>query len=213
MEKQRITHPAYGQISFSRIHGTSNFYGSELTQDTYIEIKVNHSELERDLVNERFCTSYSQSPILIARMSCIQFSELITSLNMGEGVPCTLEVVDGKQIEKLDKIESRKEFVHNKFKERMTEFSKSIKNSQKEAIEIVTKKTLSKDDVMKLKNNLDFLTTEITNNIPFFMECFQETMDEVVLESKMEIENAIMHKINTLGLTALKNENDLKELK
>jgi hypothetical protein len=42
---------------------------------------------------------------------------------------------------------------------------------------------------------------------------FQETMDEVVFEAKTEVENAIQHKINTLGLSALHEQNELLENK
>jgi hypothetical protein len=62
-----------------------------------------------------------------------------------------------------------------------------------------------------LQLHLDWLTTEIERNIPFFMECFQETADLVVQEAKSEVENAIQHKINILGLTELHKQNKLLE--
>ena len=54
---------------------------------------------------------------------------------------------------------------------------------------------------------------EVTSNIPFFAKCFQGTMDEVVMDAKTEVENAIQHKINTLGLNALHEQNRLLENK
>jgi len=63
--------------------------------------------------------------------------------------------------------------------------------------------------IQNLKNHLEWLTTEITSNIPFFAKCFQETMDTVVQESKLEVENAIQHKINTLGLIQLHKLNNV----
>ena len=74
---------------------------------------------------------------------------------------------------------------------------------------IVKKKTLSKEDVRVLSNNLDWLVTEIESNIPFFGKCFQETMDEMIFEAKLEVENAIQHKISVLGLNALHEQNKL----
>jgi hypothetical protein len=50
---------------------------------------------------------------------------------------------------------------------------------------------------------------EIEKNIPFFATCFQETMDKVVHEAKLEVENAIQHKISALGLNALHEQNKL----
>ena len=207
MEQEKITHESFGQISIHRVTGgDSKFYGSELPQDNYISIEINHSELNRDLTREWY---FPTKQILRLRMTSNQFAELITSLNNGGGVPCTLERIENKSIEQFEKQESRKEFVHRKFKERMKEFAIRIRDNQQKAKTIVNKKTLSKQDISDLNFNLDWLTQEITSNIPFFMECFQETMDEVVLEAKTEVENAIQHKINILGLNALQEQNKL----
>ena len=207
MEQERYTHPSFGQIHFSRSNGTHNFYGSELQQDHYITMYVKKSELNRDLSSEHY---YAYDPSLIEiRMTSSQFAEMITSMNSGTGVPCTIEMVNGKTVEKFPNPESRKEFVHRKFNERMKEFGDKIRENKNKAKEIVKKKTLSKDDVMNLTHQLEWLTTEIESNIPFFMECFQETMDEVVVEAKAEVENAIQHKITTLGMEELHKQNKL----
>jgi len=206
-KRERYTHPAFGQILFSRITGTEDFYGSELTQDNYIQMEIHASEVERDLSQDWYYTV--GIPIIRLRMSAGQFSEMITSMNHGTGVCCTLEYIQGKKVQKLDKQESRKEFVHRRFEERMKEFAHTLREKQTEAKEIVKKKTLTKDDVHKLMLHLDWLTAEIASNIPFFAKCFQETMDEVVFEAKLEVENAIQHKINVLGLEKLHEQNDL----
>lgn len=88
-------------------------------------------------------------------------------------------------------------------------FQIKSKINKNKAKELVKKKTLSKDDVASLSLHLDWLTTEISNNIPFFMECFQETMDKVVNEAKCEIESAIQHKVTMLGLAELHKQNNL----
>lgn len=210
-EREQLSHESYGMIGFSRINGSNRFYGSELQQDNYIEMKVYHSEVERELSKEWYHAN-GRAPIIRLRMSAGQFAEMITSMNIGDGVPCTIESIQGKKMEDLPSIENRKEFVHRKFVDRMKEFAQRIKDNQTQAKLIVKKKTLSKQDVIDLSHQLDYLTQEITSNIPFFMECFQETMDEVVLEAKLEVENAILHKINVLGLAELKKQNDQREI-
>ncbi len=202
MEEERHTHESFGQIRIGRTHGKSRFYGSELEQDNYITMEISNSEVKRSLTSEYF---FPTKLLLRLRMSANQFAEAITSLNMGGGVPVTLEFFNGR-IEELPEIESRKEFVHRKFRDRMTSFANTIKANQQSAKEIVKKKTLSKEDIHNLSLQLDFMITEIEKNIPFFIECFQETADEVVKEAKMEVESAIQHKINVLGLQELQNQ-------
>lgn len=207
MERERHKHESFGQIYFGRTSGHANFYGSELPQDHYITMEVHNSEIERELSKDWM---YNTGPtILKLRMTSGQFSEMITSLNNGSGVPCTLEIANGKRLEELPNQESRKEFVHRKFEDRMKMFADSIRDQQQQAKELVKKKTLSKDDIHKLNHHLEWLTGEIERNIPFFAKCFQETMDEVVFEAKTEVENAIQHKISTLGLNALHEQNRL----
>jgi hypothetical protein len=167
-------------------------------------MEVSNSEANRELTQDRYYTV--GAPLIKIRMSSGQFAELITSLNMGSEVCCTIERLNGKSVEALPEQESRKEFVHRKFEDRMKEFANSIRENQNKAKAIVQKKTLSKIDIHELTMHLNWLTQEVESNIPFFAKCFQETMDEVVYEAKTEVENAIQHKINVLGLSALQQE-------
>jgi len=169
---------------------------------------VYQSEIERDLTRDMYFAC-SRLPVMKLRLSAIQFAELITSMNVGDGVPCTIEMINQVPVAPIQEHESRKDYVHRKFKDRMTQFAKLIKDKQTKAKELVKKKTLSKEDVRDLSMHLDWLTTEIQSNIPFFMECFQETMDDVVMEAKLEVESAIQHKINVMGLSELHKQNEL----
>lgn len=207
-EKERVTHPSFGQVSFSRIQSTgTNFYGSELKQDNYIQLEITHSEIERTLTQDWY---YSKGLVTKLRMSANQFAEMLTSMNRGSGIPCTLEITDKLgQIEQLPQQESRKEFIHRKFDDRMREFAKTLKDKQNRVKELTAKKTLSKADQHELNSTVNWLTTEVSSNIPFFAKCFQETIDYSVNEAKSEIENAIQHKINILGLEALHQQNNL----
>jgi hypothetical protein len=209
MKEETHTHPSFGKIGFSRVtcNPSQNFYGSELPQDHYITMKIYNSEIQRELTQDRYYTK--GIPLIQIRMSNGQFAEMITSMNIGDGVCCTIERLGIDKIEELPQQESRKEFVHRKFEDRMKEFASKIKKQQQEAKDLVGKKTLSKEEMKKLQFHLEWLTQEIERNIPFFAKCFQETMDEVVYEAKTEVENAIQHKINTLGLSALHDENKL----
>jgi hypothetical protein len=56
---------------------------------------------------------------------------------------------------------------------------------------------------------LSSIFMEVEMNIPYFTECFQETMDKVVSEAKIEVENAILHKVTIAGLEKLHEENNL----
>jgi len=210
-EMERISHPSFGMLRFSRVNGrTPYFFGSELPQEHYIAMELCPGEVEKTLSKDWYYAK--PKPIISVRMTSNQFAELITSLNMGSGVPCTIEYKDGVHIPEMEnKPETSKEFTHRKFKDRMKEFAQTLNQYQKKSEELIKKKTLSKDDQLQLNNIISHAIQEISSNIPFFLECFQENMDKVVLEAKNEVESAILHKVTALGLQKLYDEQRLIE--
>ena len=207
--KERISHPSFGMLRFSRVNGRSPyFFGSELPQDHFVTMEVLPGEVEKELTRDWY---YAKNrPIISVRMTSNQFAEVITSLNIGSGVPVTIEYKDGVKVEQMEnKPETSKEFTHRKFQDRMKEFAQTLNGYKKTSEEIIKKKTLSKEDQSKLNNIISHAIQEISSNIPFFLECFQENMDKVVLEAKTEVESAILHKITTLGLAQLHEEQKL----
>lgn len=208
LDSETYQHESYGQIRFSRVNGQANFYGSELEQRNYISLEIHSSKCEKSLTQEWY---FPERLLVRLRMSAGQFSELITSMNYGSGVPCTIERMNGQKVEDLPIEENRKEFVHRAFKEKMEAFAETLKSDSHKAQEIISKKNLNKSDVETLTKMISSIFTQVRMNIPFFTECFQETMDTVVKEAKIEVENAILHKITSAGLEKLHEENKILE--
>jgi len=200
-EEEVIKHESFGMIRFSRVNGSGQkFFGSELSQNNYISMELDTGTIKRDLTNEWF---HPNKNIIRLRLTSNQFAELITSLNQGSGIPCTLEYIQGKKVEQLDNIESRKEFLHRKFKERMESFGNNLIPKSVKVKELLKKPKLSKDDKFDLQKIIDGVIQEVNSNIPFFIQCFQEDADKVVQEAKSEVENAIMYKITAAGMEKL----------
>lgn len=207
MEKETIRHDSYGMIGFSRINssGKHYFFGSDLPVSNFIEMKVQHAEIDRNLSSDWYHSDSSKPKVLSIIMTPNQFSELITSMNRGDGVPCTIQHINGEEIEQVKFPENRKQYTARAFKTEMNNFAASIKDKQAIVKAISQKKTLSAEDQKQLNWAMDWITQEVTNNVPYFQECFVETMDKVVATAKMEVEGAIMHKINAFGLEAIHN--------
>ncbi len=208
MDTEILKHESYGQINFHRTRNyNASFYGSDLEQDHFITMEVHHSETHRDLAKERFCETH---PLLRVRMSAGQFAELITSINYGIGVPCTIESIHGKKVAELPTREKNVDFTHRHFDDRMKEFAKKLQNKKITARNILNKKTHSKQDVQELVGYIDTLTEEVTENIPYFEKCFREATNKTISEAITEAENKILHKITIAGLGVLQSNN--KEL-
>lgn len=202
-DETKHEHPSYGQLHFSRsTGGNRRFYGSEIKPNHHISLVLETSEMHKSLSSTYY---YAKNRLVEVRMTPNQFSELLTNMN-GEGVPVTIEYVNGQQVEPAPEIDSAKTMTQSAFKKRMTEFASDLKDRQSEADKLIDKKTLSKDDQIKLKGILKYSIQEIQSNIPFFSEAFKQVMDKVVVEAKSEIDAAFTHQIMTLGLQAMQDQ-------
>lgn len=212
MKEEVLKEKAFGQISFSRITGgNSKFYGSNLNANSYIQLTISQSEMIRNLTDDKY---YNREKIIIVDMTNSQFAELITSLNFGNGIPCTIRYNNGEKINYENHIENRRDFVVRKFKEKMKTFSSKLKNYKSEVSEILKKNKLSVADKQNINNGIDKVITETEDNIPFYLECFQEAMEDIIVESKNDTEASILHKLTSIGLnTLLNSENNNKSLK
>ena len=200
-EEKTYEHPSFGMISLGRVHGKSGYlFGTEIQSDNFIELTLSKAILKRDLTNDWF---HEKETLFKVKMSPNQFSELMTNLNTSPGIPVTIEQINGEWVEQCTDMESKKEFTHKMFRQRMANWIADINKRSKEAEQIINKKTLSKDDQFKLKFFYESMISEVKNNIPFFAKCFQEVMDKVVLDAKTEIDSAMLHAITKAGMEAL----------
>ena len=200
-EEKEYEHPSFGMLNISRVHGKSGYlFGTEIQADNFIELTLSGASMKRDLTQDWF---HQGETLFRVKMSPNQFSELMTNLNISPGVPVTIEEVCGERIEQCSDIESKKDYTHRMFRQRMANWIADINKRSKEAERIINKKTLSKEDQRELKLFYDGIIGEVKSNIPFFAQCFQEVMDKVVLDAKTEIDNALLHAVMSAGIRVL----------
>lgn len=200
-EEKTYEHPSFGMISLGRVHGKSGYlFGTEIQADNFIRLRLSRAYMKRDLTDDRF---HEKDTLFEVKMSPNQFSELMTNLNTSPGIPVTIEKINEECVEQCTDMESKKEFTHKMFRQRMANWIANINKRSKEAERIINKKTLSKDDQRELKFFYESIISEVKSNIPFFAKCFQEVMDKVVLDAKTEIDSAMLHAITKAGMEAL----------
>ena len=87
-------HPAFGTIGVFRTSGQRHLFGSPLQRHQgYVTIRVNHAEKVRS--GRGYYWYFARKNIIEVALSEAQFAQLITSWNVGEGVPCTLDSIPG----------------------------------------------------------------------------------------------------------------------
>jgi len=209
--KQKETHPAYAQLSFSRINSSKNdnntLYGSAIRHQTIISMKVYKSE--------KYYSNYTENyfgygvPYIEVEMSQAQFSEAITSMNIGSGVPVTLRSIRGEVIPHCTELT-----IQEKTQRDLTNVLKTFANSlvsYKQTINSILDKKgpLTQTEKTNIKGVYSQLFTEISSNIPFLNECMQEALDKNTAAAKADVEAFFLHAITKLGMDAIQNNTDV----
>lgn len=203
-------HPSYALIQFSRGMGTSarRLFGSALRSHyATIRMTVTRAFWEHDLHEDRYFNA-GQPRLMEIEMSAAQFAELITSMNMGGGVPCTLQFFNAKHagpgvegnIEEPPDIATEVERVKANFAGDLKEMIGTMQKYRKEIEQLSAK--LPEKSKERMRVALDVMIQQLSSNVPFILEQFNEASERVVTSAKHDIEAFAMHALQMAGLQA-----------
>ena len=194
-----------GLVGFSRITGSKRLYMSNLNNSNWIALRIYQAKDESRCCGEKNVYTSDRKPLIEVEISAAQFAEMLTTMNIGSGVPCTLRYVNGEEIDQSglrtdDKpIDVGKKFFEKNAKEVTEKIATRIKNYKND---LATMK-MSKKDKERVLDILSGFETEVLSNMPYYVTVFEETAKKVVTESKSEIDAFVTGGIVKAGLDAL----------
>ncbi len=200
-----IRHPSFGVINVSRgvCSSRMNLFGSSIQQRSYIQLSISRAVLARH-TNRDWIRSEGV-PIVSIYLSPSQFADAITSLNQGEGTPCTITFVDGHEVQEPI-LESKRVQFDADFEETMKEVTDSTSEFYSKIEYILSKPNIGKHDKELILKQIDALKMQIESNVPFMKKQWTEQLDKTVVEAKNEISAFLEDKIRVLGLEGYKKE-------
>lgn len=200
------THPSYGMARFSRRQGSpGRLFGSPV-QDHQAYVTLTVARGECVTTQDTGWTRYYgglRGDLIEVDMSAAQFAELLTSMNVGSGVPCTVRYLAGKQVEVPPDVRLEIERVREGFTERIRAINDQARQDAKEASDLLDKKTLTVAERKLLKEKLERTFREVDANTPYMLKLFEEASEKVVTHAKAEIDAFVAHNIITAGIRAL----------
>ena len=208
-------HPSYALARFSRCQGNpGTLFGSALkSHESYITLSLSTAKHSVDQSGQNHYYGPIRGNIVEVVFSPAQFAELLTTMNMGSGVPCTLQYKEGKRVESPPEEKLETEKVRLQFEKDLKDISKRIQGEKAKAAQLLEKKSLTKGDKEALIKAFDWLITEISSNAPFMLELFEESAQKIVTASKAEIDAFVTHSIIAEGIKAMiAKGNDTPEL-
>lgn len=203
-DEKRYKHPSYGMVQLSHRQGNPKLFGSALDHHyNYVTLLVKTCELMRSDTGDRYYGPM-HGDVVEVDLSAAQFAELLTTANIGLGVPCTIRRREGERVESPPDIDSQPENIRTEFKARAKEFSKKVLAEAAAARDLLKNKaTISKGDRERLAGILDQVAQELEMNMPFLVDMYQEATEKVTVGAKAEVEAFMVSAVRQAGLAAL----------
>lgn len=194
----RIDHPSYALCGVSRISGGRGYlFGSDFCHHNTIRLTIKTAHLIRGLSTD---WPHSDKSLIEIEMSESQWAALISSFNVGDGVPVTLRYSHGKVIEGIKNQVPKDQH----FRREINEHLQTVREITSAAMDVLGELKLSNKDRERMQKALDAIKREAFANTPFVAKCFEEHMENEKERAKVEINAYQTHMFMAAGIEALK---------
>lgn len=197
------THPAYAQISASRVSGHKFLYGSDFSHQHYMTITVRSSKRHRNLSNDW----HHADPrgLITVALSEAQWATFVSTANVGFGVCCTLEDLNGKTVPGIDQPKAPRS---NQFKQEMLAKMADAERAIAALKAKLEDANLSGKARTELLGLLGTVQSSYRSGMPFVAEQFEEHIEETTEKARIEISAYAMSVAHRTGLRVLREGGD-----
>lgn len=209
MSKREYTsHPSWGMIGFSRMHrsggaeASKQLFGSRLhDHPTTIRLTVKRAERSHDLGKDWI---HGTQELIEVELSAAQFADLLTSLNVGDGVPCTIRWYNG-HVEPMPAEDTEVHRTREYFNNTLGKIGDRLRSLSDKANNMLTAKgTLTVEQRKAIASDIRMLIQEVEKDIPFCADSFRQVTTKMAAEAKAEVEAFTTTALTRLGFESLK---------
>lgn len=191
------THPAFGMISGSRCSGETYLAGSDFSHQHFICITIKGAQLHRGLSRDWW---FGRKENVEVWLSEAQWATFVSSLNAGDGIPCTLRHLgDGKPLPLLPPPKARLAQFKAEANEDVREAFAHMDKLQEE----INSLGMSNKRTKGLMESVEFIRKKLTDALPFVGKQFGEHMEKTVERAKVEVNAYVQAMVQRSGLAAL----------
>jgi hypothetical protein len=189
----RQTHPSMGGVSL---------FGSSVRNSQVISLSIYPADVERHLSDDWYHAK--NKPLIEVLLSPLQFAELLTTMNIGFGIPGTM-VRHGDQFFELPEYPSTAE----QFKDEVQDDLKVVVDKILQAGKVIENliddpKPIGKQVRKELKELVASYRKLIEDHLPFVLTQFGRHMARTVTEAKANVDAFVENTIVKTGIAELK---------
>lgn len=182
-------HESYGLIRLNNVSmggKGANLFGSSIQHENVLSVTLYEASESRKYSEASY---YAEKELATVYLSLSQFTQFITSPNVGFGTPCTIIRFNGQGREECPPSMVR-ETIEKEMKEEIHSIMGASLSILNELTSICEQKTpLKKSQQSELMNKMQKLHHSIAESLPFLQEQFDRTMEETISAAKAEIES------------------------
>ena len=194
---KKESHPSYGTIKFTRVHGASQvLFNSSVSHQYSIMVEISAASRYRSLSTDHIM---DEGQILTAYMTNAQFADAITGINQGGGTPITIKFVKGDT-------EMRPEPpIENKREEFVKDHKDSLETTVTQLEELIQHPRLP----VAARRKAERIKNGMINSMPFLADQFERQMERTITEAKAEIEAFALHREQSMGKAAVLDHDNI----
>lgn len=195
-DETTTTHPAFGNISASRVNGTHTLYGSDFTHNGFMSITIMRSEHGRSHCHD---WHYGTDELIEVSLTEAQWATFVSSPNVGSGVPCTIEHIQGKRMPGLPDPISRSDQFAGELRKTMEASLLSLQT----AIAEIDGMGLPKAKAGQIKARISTTMREISANMPYVAQTFEQHVEQTIEKGKAEFHGYMTAAMQRAGVAAI----------
>lgn len=198
-------HESYGMVGINRVGGggtlgDKQMFMSDVSVGNFMELTIKQARVERDLHHD---WPFGEETLIKIQLSPIQFSELITNMNVGDGVPCTIAYMKNKGFIDYKPLPAKIDVLREEAEQQISTAEQGIQSAISTLQEALRGKGyLSKKQMQELIDSLS-QARYLYQNDDFAKRSAQEEINKMVLQARAQVAAYVDHKIYSTGVKAI----------
>lgn len=188
-ERGHEEHPAWGLIGASRVSSSpgATLFDSDIRHGHFVMVRLRRASRGRDLGHDR---KYGEEGIMEIAMSEAQWASFVSTMNVGDGVPCTINRV------------GREDMPEVPYEPRLAESMDEVRNAGEKVLEVIrgAMETYSEHHTKANLKRLESAIANAPNNMTYAAEVLSEHAENVVQRARADIEAIVVSKAEQLGI-------------
>jgi hypothetical protein len=189
------THPAFGLIGASRVRSNATtLFDSDIVHHNTVLVRIKAASRKRDLHRDWI---YGNKEYIEVELSEAQWASFVSSMNSGDGVPCTVRHRDGEVMPSFPH-DPRLGYSIREAKEAAATAFEDIKEAMDafDALDPKSPAAVRREAVSRLRSTI----RNAESNVTFAGKSLVEMTENVVQRARADVEAFVITKAHQLGI-------------